>query len=220
MLQSATASSAEEIGMGVKLYGMAGSPNMQGAMLGLAEKGVEYELVEVPPPFKTPELLARNPFGRVPVFEHDGFVLYETQAILRYVDQVFDGRALQPTDARELARMNQMLGIIDCYLFQSWSGTIGLERLIAPHFFGRPTDMAAVEAATPVAQCCADALEPLIAHPYLTGDTFSLADIRLLPHFNWLRQTPEGDSILAGKSRLGAWFERVRGRPAAQKLLA
>ena len=76
--------------MSVKLYGMSGSPNVRGAMLGLTEKGVDYELVNLMPPgWKTPEHLARNPFGKVPVLDHDGFAVYETQAILRYVDQTF-----------------------------------------------------------------------------------------------------------------------------------
>ncbi|WP_415926820.1 glutathione S-transferase family protein [Mesorhizobium salmacidum] len=88
--------------MSVKLYGTAGSPNVRGAMLGLAEKGVEYEFVSLmPPAWKTPEHLARNPFGKVPVLEHDGFEVFETQAILRYLDQTFPGPALQPTNARE-----------------------------------------------------------------------------------------------------------------------
>ena len=82
--------------MGVKLFGSAGSPNVRGAMLGLAEKGVDYEFVDVAPPFKAPDHVARNPFGRVPAFEHDGFKLYETQAILRYVDGAFPGPALSP----------------------------------------------------------------------------------------------------------------------------
>ena len=135
--------------MGVRLYGVAGSPNVRGAMLGLAEKGVDYELINVMPPFNDPDHVARNPFGRVPAFEHDGFMLYETQAILHYVDQAFAGPALQPTDAREAARMSQILGIIDCYLFKSWSGEIGFERLVAPNVFGRPTNMDTVEAAVP-----------------------------------------------------------------------
>ena len=60
--------------MGVKLYGMSGSPNVRGAMLGLTEKGVDYELVNLmPPALKTREHLARNPFGKVPVLDHDGF---------------------------------------------------------------------------------------------------------------------------------------------------
>ncbi len=205
--------------MGVKLYGMSGSPNVRGAMLGLAEKGVDYELIEVLPPFKAPEHMARNPFGRIPAFEHDGFILYETQAILRYVDQAFSGPALQPANTREAARMDQILGIIDCYLFPTWSGAIGFERLIAPSFFGRPSDLERVEAAVPVASCCAEALEALISAPYLTGETYSLADIRLMPHFDWLRLTPEGEAILAGKSRLVQWFEQVSQRPGAKKVL-
>ncbi|MBA3667514.1 MAG: glutathione S-transferase family protein [Sphingomonas sp.] len=206
--------------MGVKLYGVPLSPNVRGAMLGLAEKGVDYELIPVlPADFKTPEQLALNPFGRVPVLDHDGFVLYETQAILRYVDQAFPGPALAPSTAHEAARMNQIIGIIDCYLFKSWSGDIGLERLIAPKFFGRPSNLEVIEAAVPVARNCAEALEALIAAPYLTGETFSLADIRLMPHFDWFRLTPEGETILAGKSKLAQWFQLVSERASAKRIL-
>jgi glutathione S-transferase len=206
--------------MKVKLYGMAGSPNVRGAMLGLAEKGVDYELVTVLPPFKDPDHLARNPFGRVPVLEHDGFMLYETQAILRYVDQAFPGPRLQPTDAHAAARMNQILGIIDCYLFKSWSGDIGFERLIAPTYFKRPSNLEVIEAAVPLARCAAEALEPLIASPYLTGDTYSLADIRLVPHFAWFRETPEGQALLDGKHNLHRWFKTVSERDTVRRLLA
>lgn len=206
--------------MGVKLYGMSSSPNVRGAMLGLTEKGVDYELVSLmPPAWKAPEHLARNPFGKVPVLDHDGFHVYETQAILRYVDQAFPGPALQPADAREAARMTQIIGIIDCYLAPSWISDIGFERLIAPTFFGRPTDTKRVEAAVPLARNCAAALEALIAAPYLTGKTLSLADLRLLPHFDWLRLTPEGETILAGKSKLAQWFQRVSARPSAKAIL-
>jgi glutathione S-transferase len=51
--------------MSVKLHGMVGSPNVRGAMLGLAEKGVDYDLITVLPPFKDPDHVARNPLGRV-----------------------------------------------------------------------------------------------------------------------------------------------------------
>ncbi len=206
--------------MGVKLYGMSGSPNVRGAMLGLTEKGVDYELVNLmPPALKTREHLARNPFGKVPVLDHDGFEVFETQAILRYVDQAFSGPALQPATACEAARMNQIIGIIDCYLGPSWIGGIGFERLVAPSFMGRPTDLGRVEAAVPMARSCADALEALIAAPYLTGETLSLADFRLMPHFDWLRLTPEGETILAGKSKLAQWFRHVSERPSAKAIL-
>jgi glutathione S-transferase len=203
----------------VKLYGISGSPNVRGVMLGLAEKGVDHELITVLPPFKDPEHMARNPFGRVPVLDHDGFMVYETQAILRYVDQAFSGPALQPANLQEATRMNQILGIVDCYLFKSWSGEIAFERLVAPRYLGRPSNLEAVEAAVPMARCCAEALEALISAPYLTGGTFSLADIRLIPHFNWFRLTPEGETILAGKSKLARWFLNVSERPSAKLIL-
>ena len=206
--------------MGVKLYGVPGSPNVRGAMLGLAEKGVGYELVPVlPSDFKKPEHLALNPFGRVPVLDHDGFVLYETQAILRYVDEAFPGPALQPANAREAARMNQIIGMIDCYLFQSWSNEISIERLVAPNFFGRPSNLDRIQAAAPMARACAEALEAVISTPYLTGGAFSLAEMRLMPHFDWFRLTPEGETILADKSKLARWFENVSERPSAKAVL-
>jgi glutathione S-transferase len=205
--------------MSVKLYGTAGSPNVRGAMLGLAEKGVHYDLITVPPPFKDPDHMARNPFGRVPVMEHDGFMLYETQAILRYVDQVFEGPVLQPSNAREIARMNQILGIIDCYVFKAWSGDIAFERIVAPNFFKRPSNLEVIEGAVPMARTGAEALQDLASAPYLTGSTYSLADIRLVPHFAWFQHTPEGKTILGDKGKLLRWFENVSERPNVKKLL-
>ncbi len=115
--------------------------------------------------------------------------------------------------------MDQILGIIDCYLFETWSGVIGFERLIATPFFGRPADQDRIEAAMPLARCCGEALEALALAPHLTGETYSLADIRLMPHFDWLRLTPEGEAILAGKSKLAQWFHHVSQRPSARKVL-
>ena len=70
-----------------------------------------------------------------------------------------------------------------------------------------------------MAGCCAEGLEALISAPYLTGEGYGLADIRLMPHFDWFRQTPEGEAILAGKRKLAEWFEHVRERPGAKKAL-
>ena len=70
-----------------------------------------------------------------------------------------------------------------------------------------------------MARCCAEALEALISAPYLTGESYCLADIRLMPHFDWFRQTPEGEAILTGKSKLAQWFHHVSRRPAAKTVL-
>ena len=206
--------------MSAKLYGIPGSPYVQAAMLGLTEKGVDYELIRiVPPEHKGAEHLARHPFGKVPAFDHDGFALYETQAILRYVDQAFPGPLLEPATPQETARMNQIIGIVDCYMIRAWSADISFERIMAPRFFGRPCDEARVAAALPQAQVCAAAVEALIAGPYLTGPTLTLADLHLAPHYNYFRQTPEGEAMLADKPRLAQWFTHMSQRESVKALL-
>ena len=79
------------------LYGPAFSTYARSVRLALEEKGVPYVLEEIDifsGANATPEYLARQPFGKVPALEHDGFRLYETGAILRYVDEAFDGPSL------------------------------------------------------------------------------------------------------------------------------
>ena len=99
------------------VHGVPGSPYVRMPLLACEEKGAPYRLAAMPfGTTKTPEHLARHPFGRIPVIEHDGFWLYESDAIIRYIDQVFPGPSLTPTDPKVQARMNQVMGIVDCYV--------------------------------------------------------------------------------------------------------
>ena len=206
--------------MSVKLYGVAGSPYVQAARLGLTEKGVDFEMVAVAPnELRAPEHLARHPFGKVGTLDHDGFELYETQAMLRYVDQAFPGPLLEPATPREAARMNQIIGIVDCYLHRTWSGDIAFERLVAPRVFGRPTDETRVTSALPRARVCAAALETIIAGPYLTGPDLTLADVHLAPHYHYFSQTAEGQTILEAAPRLTQWFAQMGERDSVKALL-
>ncbi len=101
------------------VYGPAGSTYVWSTRLALAEKGVAHELVDVPfGAHREEPHLSRHPFGKVPAFEHDGFALYETQAILRYIDEGFPVAPLQPTDLHQFARMNQIMGIVDAYAWR------------------------------------------------------------------------------------------------------
>ncbi len=107
----------------------------------LEEKGVDYDLVEVDAlqgANRTPEHLARHPFGKVPAFEHDGFALYETDAIARYVNESFPGTDLVPADARSRARMTQAIGIIGNYAYPCLITQIFIQRAVMP-MLGNPT---------------------------------------------------------------------------------
>ena len=81
----------------IVVYGFAPSTFVRTARLALEEKGVDYELEAVD--FGSEELLRLHPFGRIPAFAHGAVRLYETSAIVRYVDESFDGPALQPPGA-------------------------------------------------------------------------------------------------------------------------
>ena len=70
------------------IHSVPGSPYGRAVCVAMEEKGARYRLVPVVPgTLRAPEHLARHPFGKVPVLSHGGFRLYETQAILRYIDR-------------------------------------------------------------------------------------------------------------------------------------
>src|SRR5262249_30093081 len=103
--------------MALVLHGYHYSVYLRIVRLVLAEKGVQYARVEVNPfAADVPaEYLRLHPFGRVPTLVHDGFVLFETSAITRYIDRAFSGPRLQPQDARAAARMDQIIAVVDAY---------------------------------------------------------------------------------------------------------
>ena len=130
--------------MSLVLHGYHYSVYNRIARLALAEKGVAYDRVEVNPFADTPtEYQALHPFGRVPTLVHDGFVLYETGAITRYVDRAFPGPALQPATPRALARMDQLIGIIDSYGYWPMVRQVFSHRAFRSAI-GRPVDEAEV----------------------------------------------------------------------------
>src|SRR6185312_4038374 len=103
--------------MTVVLHGYRHSVYLRIVRLALAEKGTSYERIEVNPfaPDLPKAYLELHPFGKVPALVHVGFAVYETAAIVRYVDRAFPGPALQPADPRALARMDQIMAVVDAY---------------------------------------------------------------------------------------------------------
>src|SRR6185295_10551796 len=135
-----------------------------------------------PPEPRSPDRLApHRTFGHVPAFEHDGFRLYETGAITRYIDEGFAGPALQPASPRGRARMHQIISLLDNYAYQTLVWDIFVERIRAA-FEGRKPDQARIAAALPLAETCLDELVELMADgPYLAGERISLADLHAAP---------------------------------------
>ncbi|MDB6091273.1 MAG: putative glutathione S-transferase [Gammaproteobacteria bacterium] len=197
----------------IVIYGIPGSPYLRSALLGLEEKRAPYRLAVLSMGAgRTEEYLQRQPFGRIPTMEHGDFRLYETQAMLRYIDAVGTGPSLQPKDARAAARMNQVIGIVDWYVFPSITVGVCAERLMSQIFWGRPAEEANVATALPMARICVRELERLKGSAeFMAGDTLSIADLMLVPHIEFFRRTPEGMTLLKGTS-LEAWLTRMSAR--------
>ncbi|HEY3909809.1 MAG TPA: glutathione S-transferase family protein [Stellaceae bacterium] len=195
------------------VYGPAGSTYVWSARLTLAEKGVTHELVEMPfGAHRQQPHLSRQPFAKVPAFEHDGFALYETQAIMRYVDERFPGAPLQPEDVHQWSRMNQLIGIVDAYAWPSIAAAILYNRMLVPRLGGIP-DEAAIAAALPRAALCLVEFDRLMEdHPFLAGDFVSLADLMVIPLLYYFANIPDGRGPVARHPKLQDWIGRMEGR--------
>jgi glutathione S-transferase len=193
-----------------------GSPFGRAVLVALEEKRLPYRLRPVAPgTFKSAAHLALHPFGRSPVLEHDGFRLYETQAILRYLDRVGAAPALTPSDPRQAARMDQVMNINDWYLFQGVTNVIAFNRVIKPRLMGLSPDEAAIAAALPKAHAVFDELARLLGErDYFAGEALSLADILLAPQLDFFRDLPEWTPLTQSHAHLRAWLERLTARPS------
>ena len=179
------------------LFGATYSVYARIARLALIEKGVPFRFEEIdifgdiPPDY-----FARHPFKRIPAFEHDGLRLYETAAINRYVDEGFEGPALQPEDPRARARMAQTIAVVDQYFYWPAVRVVYVQRLGRPAE-GEPSDEAAIAAALPEVDRTLAALDQLAdTTPWLVGDRISLADLHLAPAMDYFLRTPESAELM------------------------
>jgi glutathione S-transferase len=179
----------------------------------LAEKGIAYELVPV-------DVFAEggapawygghHPFGRIPAFEHDGFRLFETSAIGRYVDEAFDGPALQPKDARTRATMNQIIGLLDAYAYKSMVWDVAVERLEK-----EVPDEALIANGLRQAETVLSVLTALKAPgPWLLGEQLTLADLHAASIIAYFLKVTEGQKLLAAFADIRAWWDRIAARQA------
>ena len=200
------------------VHSVPGSPFGRAVLATLEEKGAAYRLAPLPAGgHRSPEHLARHPFGRVPVLEHEGFSLYETQAILRYLERIAPCPSLTPADPKAAARMDQLMNVNDWYLFQGVGDVIGFQRIVGPRLMGLTPDEKAIEAAMPKAGAVFAELARLLAeNSWFAGDTMSLADLLLAPHIEFLTSTPEWARLGAPHANIVAWLARMEARPSMQ----
>jgi len=205
------------------VYGTPASTYVRTVRLLLEEIAVDYTLHRVDivnGENKSPEYLAKNPFGKVPTIEVNGELLYETAVITEYLDATLADRKFSFSDPMLQARMRQIMAIIDSYLFSPAIGSIVVQPLIVPSL-GRKTDEAKVKNAIAPAQTAIEAIESLAAgSPYLLGSEASIADFYLIPILMYVFQTPEFEVITAQTPKLRRWRDELSQLPNVKKLCA
>ena len=199
----------------VHLHGYRYSVYTRIVRLVLLLKEVEHRTIEVDPFGELPEdYLRLNPFGRVPTLVHGKLVLFETSAITRYIDRAFEGCALQPAGAAALARMDQVIAVLDSY------GYWPMVRQVASHgwfrpLLGEPCSREEVEKGLAASQAVLSFLEGVAGEgEVLTGRDISLADCHLAPMIDYFMRAEEGKAALASRPTLQRWWDQLSGLEA------
>ena len=203
------------------VHAVPGSPFARSVMAMLGEKNADWRLAPLAPgQHRAEPHLSRHPLGKMPALTWDGGVLYETQAILRYLEDVLPGPGFTPASVDERARMNQGIGLCDCYLFPEAAGPIVFQRVIGPAVAKLVPDEAVIRAALPRSHVIFAELSRLLGdRQWFGGDSPSLADLMLGPQLELFRRAPEWTELTAERANLPAWLDRIEARPAMQAVV-
>jgi len=199
----------------ITLYGLPDSVYTRIAQLVLEEKKIAYRLenVDIFGPEGAPDNhLLRHPFGKIPVLKHGDFLLYETNAIVRYIDESWPTLRLQPDDVPVRARVNQIIGILDSYAYSLMVWDVYVQRICVPAKGGR-SDEEKIAQGLAQSQVCLGALQSLQEnHRFLAGPRLTLADLYAYPILQYLTFTTEGAELMSDFSELSRWFEQMSVR--------
>ncbi|KAJ7775495.1 glutathione S-transferase-like protein [Mycena metata] len=198
-----------------------GSPVVR---LVLAEKQIPFECIFVDitkKETKTPEFLKMNPLGQVPLIDDDGFILYETRAICRYLAEKYatQGPALSPSTPQGRALLEQAASV-ELATFTPALIKVGREALKGPR--GLPVDQAILDAALAEFGQKLDVYETILSkHNFLAGPEPTIVDFFHLTYTPGLA-TRVGIDIMTEASRpnVTRWWNELIGRPVWVKIQA
>jgi glutathione S-transferase len=175
------------------------------------EKGVPYDLTPARP--HSPEVDALHPFGKIPVMRHGDVELCESKAIATYIDRAFEGPKLIPEEPRSAAETEKWVSLINTQIDPVMVRQYLLHLYFPKGANGQP-DRTAIDAALPQMQDQIDVLDRAVcASGHLAGNTFTLADIDLLPILYYVQKFPEGQAMVKGAKNLAGYFAKHSERP-------
>jgi len=199
----------------LRIWGRTNSVNVKKALWCAEELGLEYERIDAGMQYgvvNTPEYRKLNPMGRVPTLDDDGFVLWESHSIVRYLCAKHSAGKLWPTDLKMRA---------DAERWMDWAFTF--QAAMRDVFWGLIRTPPEKRDARAIAEGCRQSAElaalldgNLADKPFVAGARFTMGDIPIGCEVQrWMRVPIERASF----PRLEAWFERLRERPPFLKLV-
>lgn len=204
--------------MALRLYGGSGSPPAWKVWLALEHKQISYELVLLSfqaGDLKKAEFLAKNPRGKVPVLEDGAFLLWESSAILEYLEERYPERPLLPpmTDLEGRARVRRLCAEADGYWYPAARRLLS-ETLFRPDGVGDPDEIAAAreEILRESERLAAD-----LSGPFFHGESVTLADFSVYPTVALLgrleHKAPAHGVLGAFPQKLLEWGKRIEALP-------
>jgi glutathione S-transferase len=182
-------------------------------------KGLDVEII--PPPaggIKSPEYLAMNPMGRIPVLVlDDGTALPESETIVEYLEDAFPERPLRPATARGRAQARLVARVAELYIMANFAALFG-------QMDPKTRDQAVVAAAAEKIRDGVSHLNAVMGEgPYAAGAQFTTADCWLIPQLFLLNliQVMFGlGDLLAKAPKVRAYAAAMKNDPLAQRLAA
>ena len=199
------------------LWGFDGSTYVRTVKMLLAEKGVtdfkqvQVNVLEGEP--KQPEHLARNPFGKVPVLDHDGMRILETSAIVRYLNDALPGKSLVPANPKDRARMDMTISVVDSYGYGALVGGVAAYHLF-PDFVGGKNETMRKDGIDTGRKVLEQAMKTKGASPFIAGE-LSLADLYLAPIAAYVSMTPDAKTLF-GVDGFADWWAKVQALKSFQ----
>jgi glutathione S-transferase len=194
------------------LWGFDGSTYVRTVKMLLSEKQfTDFEQVPVNVLSGEPkqaEHLARHPFGKVPVLDHEGLRILETSAIVRYLNDVLPGKSLVPASPKDRARMDMLVGLVDSYGYGALVGGIAAYHLF-PEFVGGKNEAMRQAGIANARKLIEFAMQTKSSSDEFIAGELSLADLFLAPIVFYVSLTADMAGLL-GVPGLADWWARVQ----------
>ncbi|KAH6913539.1 glutathione S-transferase [Coprinopsis sp. MPI-PUGE-AT-0042] len=207
--------------MVLKLVGSPISTCTKRVAVVLLEKKVEFEFVPIDfskGEHKAPSFVEKQPFGQVPYLDDDGFIVYESRAIGRYIAEKYasQGTPLIPlTDIKKKAIFEQAASV-ETANFDAHAATAVFEKLFKP-FFGLPADIPAFDAHIKKLEGKLDVYDKILSkQKYLAGDELTLADLFHLPYAALLIN--DGSKVISDRPNVARWWNDISSRESWQAI--